>query len=516
MSSMAEVDSVPTAEVAPDPPAEAASPPAGGRSGRWRAWLPAVPPALLTLAVAGYRAGDRQLWEDEYATWHASTLGFADFQRLIGHVDLVLAPYYALMHGWIMLAGDSPLALRAPSVLAMAATAGLLVPLGRRLAGTRVGVVAGLLFAAVPTVSRYAQEARPYALAMLLSVASTLLLLRALDRPSWRRFAPYGVAVVLLGLAHLVALSILVAHGLLVRYTARTHERLMVWRWLGQVVVTVAVVGPFALSASGQSQAISWIRLDKPTVRAFPGQLFGSGTAALVVVGLALAGIYLTVRASGPQLSVLTAWALVPPVSTLLTFRLLHLFEYRYLLFTVAAWVLLAAIGVDAIGRGLLPRRRALAGVAGAALAVAGLGWASVPGQLVAREDPVVGYPAYRDAADLIRGQLRPGDAIAYGGQYFRVRRGMTYELRGRLRPRDVFLAESAERLGGYVARECAIPATCLAVDVRRIWLVNTTLSKNPYAELPPLMADLFRDRCTLVSTTHLPHLRVVLLEVQD
>jgi mannosyltransferase len=147
-------------------------------------WLTALVPAAVTLVVGGYRAGDRQLWEDEDATWHASTLGFSDFHRLIGHVDLALAPYYVFMHGWIVLFGDSPLALRAPSVLAMAASAGLLVPLGRRLAGPGVGMVAGLLFAAVPAVSRYAQEARPYALAMLLAVASTLLALRALDRPT--------------------------------------------------------------------------------------------------------------------------------------------------------------------------------------------------------------------------------------------------------------------------------------------------------------------------------------------
>src|SRR6185312_2573237 len=53
-----------------------------------------------------------------------------------------------------------------------------------RLAGARAGLVAGLVFALVPSVSRFAQEVRFYALATLVATLATLLLLRALDRPS--------------------------------------------------------------------------------------------------------------------------------------------------------------------------------------------------------------------------------------------------------------------------------------------------------------------------------------------
>jgi mannosyltransferase len=585
LDSLSDTHSSADADVAPSPVVRKV------RRWRWRGWMLGVPPALLTLVIGGFRAGDHQLWEDEYATWHASTLDYPEFSRLIGHVDFALSPYYTFMHGWVTMFGDSPLAMRAPSILAMALTAGLLVQLGRRFFGPRVGLIAGLLFAEIPSVSWFAQEARPYAIAMFLATLATLLLLRAIDRPTWPRWTLYGGVTILLGLAHIVALSIMVAHLLAISYTARTEERLRLWRWLAPVIATAAVVGPFTLTASAQAATNSWIKADRPTLRAFPGQLFGSGAVAAALVGLAIIGIYLLVHSTGPQLPVVTAWAILPPVLTFATYGFLHLFYFRYLLFTVAAWVLLAAAGIDAIGRAmanrlargrsagsglpgderpsppqpsppqpsppqpspaqpsppgpvllrpLLPRpfrlrpfllrRRATAdplargrlsgsrratglAVVVTTVALAGVGWLSVPGEVAARHDPVIGYPDYRQAARTIGSQLKPGDSIAFGGLYFRARRGMSYEMRAVVRPHDTFLYRSAERLGGYVAQECPAPAACLG-GTRRIWLVNTTASPDPFAELAPLVAAVLREQFTVTKTWTYQHLHLVLLTI--
>ena len=69
----------------------------------------------------------------------------------------------------------------------------------RRLANTRAGLLAGLAFALVPSVSRFAQEARSYALEVLVATLATLMLLRALDRPAVHRWAAYGACVAALG-----------------------------------------------------------------------------------------------------------------------------------------------------------------------------------------------------------------------------------------------------------------------------------------------------------------------------
>jgi mannosyltransferase len=65
------------------------------------------------------------------------------------------------MHLWVSLLGASDVMLRLPSVLAMAASAGLTARLGTRLASPRVGLLSGLLFAVLPTTSRYARRHVP-------------------------------------------------------------------------------------------------------------------------------------------------------------------------------------------------------------------------------------------------------------------------------------------------------------------------------------------------------------------
>ncbi|WP_375155160.1 glycosyltransferase family 39 protein, partial [Micromonospora sp. 4G55] len=151
-----------------------------------------VPPLLATLTVGLYGIGHAQPWRDELATWSAATRPLGDLLRLTGTVDAATGPYYLLMHGWVRLFGDTATALRLPSALAMAGAAGLTAVLGRWLLGTRVGLLAGLLFAVLPGTSRYAQEARPYALASLFAVLATLLLVAALRRPTWTRWAWYA------------------------------------------------------------------------------------------------------------------------------------------------------------------------------------------------------------------------------------------------------------------------------------------------------------------------------------
>ncbi|MEV0428340.1 glycosyltransferase family 39 protein [Micromonospora sp. NPDC050495] len=177
-------------------------------------------PGLGTLAVTLAGVGRAQLWRDELATWSAATRPVRDLVRLAGTIDAATGPYYLFMHAWTALAGTSPTALRLPSALAMAGAAALTARLGARLVGDRAGLLAGLLFAVLPGTSRYGQEARPYAAATLLAVLATLLLVEALRRPGWRWFTGYALAVAALGLTHLIALTLLAAHGLVVLLAA--------------------------------------------------------------------------------------------------------------------------------------------------------------------------------------------------------------------------------------------------------------------------------------------------------
>jgi mannosyltransferase len=182
-------------------------------------------PTLLALLVGAWGLGGASLWTDELATWSAVTRTTPQLWRLLGHVDAVAAPYYLAMHGWVMIAGDSTVALRLPSLLAGTATAGLLALLGRELRSPRAGLLAGVVYALLPGATRMAQEARVYALVACAVTLATLLLVRALQRPTARRWAVYAGALLVVGLLHVLALTLVVAHALTVAELWRRGRR---------------------------------------------------------------------------------------------------------------------------------------------------------------------------------------------------------------------------------------------------------------------------------------------------
>src|SRR6266699_2524414 len=191
----------------------AARPGSGGtsrsrRGARWPlGWLVVVVPALAELLVGGYRIGSPSLWRDEAATISGSQRPVSAIAAMVQHEDAVHGPYYLLMHLVIAAGGISATALRLPSLIAMCLAVGLTAALGRRLAEASgmaapqaAGLLAGLALTAVPLTTRYAQEARPYALTTLFAVLATYLLVRAVASPRWPWWVLYAAALLLTGL----------------------------------------------------------------------------------------------------------------------------------------------------------------------------------------------------------------------------------------------------------------------------------------------------------------------------
>ena len=65
-------------------------------------------------------------------------------------------------------------------------------------------------------MSRYAQEARPYAFATFFAALATLMFLRAMERPNWSRWAIYAVVLGAAGAANLVALVVASGHLIII------------------------------------------------------------------------------------------------------------------------------------------------------------------------------------------------------------------------------------------------------------------------------------------------------------
>ncbi|MFP3988501.1 glycosyltransferase family 39 protein [Streptomyces sp. E11-3] len=453
---------------------------AGGSAStnRASALLVFVLPALATLACVLPGIGDRQLWRDEHATWWASTLSFGDLGRLIEQIDVVFTPYYALMHLWIMVAGDSPTALRLPGAVAMAVSAGLVGLIGRRMFAVRTGLLAGLLFAVVPTVTRYGQEARPYAFATLFALLATLLLLRALDKPSLKGWTLYALAIAGAGFGHLVAMSVLAGHLGLVVLEKRRGDRIVHYAFAGAALLGVSITLPMIAQGSGQSGQIAWNVTTNEDLVAYPEELFGSLVTGGVVMGLGLAGLLVARRYA----LLLAAWAILPPALTFLTANQLHLFLPRYLLFTLPAWALLTSALVTRLAGRLVPGTPRGAGAQAfggllVAAAAAAYTFVALPAIDLAKKD-LDDEPDFAAAARTLAQGQRPGDGMIFNGGLSE-RRAMAYELRDRAAPKDVLMQWTPQQNGSYGASECKRPANCLA-DADRLWLVSTVRDKKP------------------------------------
>ncbi|MFG1676479.1 glycosyltransferase family 39 protein [Micromonospora sp. NPDC049282] len=500
----------------------------------WPVW---AVPGLLTLALTLVGLGHAQLWRDELATWSAATRPLPDLGRLTRTIDAATGPYYLLMHGWTTLAGTSPTALRLPSALAMAAAAALTARLGARLVGDRAGLLAGLLFAVLPATSRYGQEARPYALATLLAVLATLLLVEALSRPSRRRWAGYAIAVAALGLLHLIALTLLAAHAVAVLLTAARGPaaagpdssdpgRRVLARWLLALVPAVVLVTPLALVARGQrGRQLDWVDPARlPDLAALPGGLAQSGVVGGFLLGLAALGAArLGRRALLPGAAVLLPVLLLFAAGTVVP-----LWVTRYLVFTVPFACLLA--GAALAGATPTGNRPATAGPPetdpagtgpagtrlGAALAVVALaGLLGLPDQAALRrthEWPRSAPVDYAGAAGIIGAGERPGDAIVYSPRdgWLFPDLGLAYHLGSRL-PRDVLVVRDQRAHASLWATECANPARCLA-GVDRVWLVVTGRRTDPLAAVPGAKGEALRDGFTVRQVWPRPGLTVALL----
>ncbi|MFF0742193.1 glycosyltransferase family 39 protein [Streptomyces sp. NPDC004111] len=473
-------------------------------------------PAAVALAFTLHGIGDRQLWQDEHATWWSATLPLADLGTLLRGVDVVFAPFYVAMHGWTALLGTSETVLRLPAALATAAAAGLLGLLGRRLFDLRTGLLAGLVFAVLPTVTRFGQEARPYAFAVAAVLLSTLLLVRVLERPSVKGWALYAASLPLVGWSHLVSLSVLAAHLCAVLAARRAGDRTAAWGFCGSVLVGVSFVLPMAARGSGQSGQISW---NNPTLRTFldfPHDVVGSWPTAVPLLVLGAVGIAVAGR---PRL-MLAVWALLPPLLTFATADLLRLFYYRYLLFTLPAWVLLAAVAVcRPAGFGPDRARRPLVVWLGwllAAAAATAVLWLSLPAMATARQagKDVAWEPDYRSAARLIERQQRAGDAVVYGGATSGtiVRRGLAYELRDAAhRPADVLVSVTAREAGSFAPVEGLAPRPALSGH-DRVWVLTSPASDDPYTGLTPATVSALRSRYEPAATHRLKNVTVTLL----
>ncbi|MFC4065253.1 glycosyltransferase family 39 protein [Actinoplanes subglobosus] len=434
-----------------------------------RRFIPLVP-GLLMLVVALVGAGRPVLSWDEVTSAEVASRSVPQILDLIPNLDAVFGPYYLFLHFWTAIAGTSEVALRLPSILAMAGAVALAAELGRRLFTPATGLVAGLLLCLVPNTSRYAAEARPYAFACLFAALALLLLVRAVQKGGRLPWIWYGVSVLFLGLAHLIALTTLAAHAAYLAVNGRRHLR----RWALTAGVAVLPVLPFAyLGATQEDTQLHWVKpITLARIRDMPGDITGSPEVAWLLIGLAV----LAVWRPGRRLLPIVVYAVVPLGAVAVVSALVSpMWVARYLLVVLAPLALLAAVSLLG-GRDERPRYTIARVVAVLLL----IGFAAVPGERAVRRPTAKNGPDYRTIAQIIGSDTRPGDIVVYPARNRAIRAGTGYYLRRQpAAPADVLVEVPSAQTGWLIATEYQ-DAVSRVAGAPRIWLATADRRDDP------------------------------------
>lgn len=488
--------------------------PARDRRSFFRVLILLLAPAAMAALGSWGLARRGAYGDDESATSWAVQLPLHDLFHLLGHVDAVHGLYYLAMHAWVVV-GRGPVALRLPSVLAAVATAGVVTALGRRLASSTVGVVAGLLYAISPFVTFYAQTARSYATVSLLVTIATLQLVRALDAETnradqagllTRRWVTYGVLIAAAGWLNEMALLALAAHAvtlLVTGYSRRTRLH-----WLAAAALGTAAVGPlFAISAR-QNSVVSWII--RPSAHAVIGlarDLFSRNAVALLLSLLCVVVAIIPSRdhsAGGRVGSVSARWRnrgpvslgsvalplLIVPPALLISESLIAkpLYVPRYVLYSVIGGVLMVAKGAERIGRAVRSRLRGSPAAIPALAIVLIIAVVQIPIARLIR-NPDSRERNFKPAATELARRGQPGDGVLFFGSFYRlVELGYPEDFRT---VHDITVEQTPRASGTYRGVDAPYAvAKALILSYQRIW----TIGRQPSSTMPALIDTQERD----------------------
>jgi 4-amino-4-deoxy-L-arabinose transferase-like glycosyltransferase len=402
-----------------------------------------------------YHLGSRSLWGDEAFSITLARKPFGEFWHVVTTSQANMSLYYVLLRGWVEL-GDGEAVVRLLSVLAGVVAVAVLYAAAERLFGQWVASLAALLLAVNAFFLRYAQEARSYAVVLLLTTLATLLFLRLEER------GDLGIAYVAVGAlalyAHFFAAFVLAGH-LLALAIARRPLRTQVLR-LAAIGVLAVPLAVFALFRDeGQ---VSHLVRPTPTYVVDTLQDLAGGTRPLLVLyaaALVVAAVSLLPRLDWPMV-VAATWAATPVVGALVVSIGKPLFAPRFLIVALPGIVLLVAVGLTRLP---LP---VTAGAFGLLLALSSVHAARTLGH--PQED-------FRAATAFVLANARSGDAVAF----YRTSRRIPFEYYadGRALPRSLLPTSPYGRfdlVADYRHTDLAQPelAAIAATAARdRVWL---------------------------------------------
>lgn len=338
------------------------------------AWL-----SVSILTAAGFAARlycltCKPFWFDETFSVEVARVTWGNFLHLLWWREANMSLYYVLLRIWLHL-GQNPFFIRSLSVVVATATIPAVYWLGSLLYNRRVALIATALMTFNAYSVRYAQEARSYALFLLLTTLSSCFLIQFLRDTRGARIG-YIIVSILAVYSHLYALLLLVAQFLAVRKAEMTEplsaeQGQVSWRTLqpelrrSWIIISIAIAPLLVFVAKTGAGPIRWIH--RPGLRdlwAFFEHLAGSDSWPLpILYGLAIIvagfGVGKAIRGRAQtwdfwRCQFLLVWLLFPIVLTVVLSFARPVFLGRYLIFCLPALLILVAAAIERFLRGWL------------------------------------------------------------------------------------------------------------------------------------------------------------------
>jgi len=324
----------------------------------WAHWLTLVLLAVGTTTLRFLHLVSKPYWFDECFSVEVARIGWRDFLRLLWWREANMSLYYVLLRMWLHF-GKSESFIRSLSVVIAVATLPAIYWLARLLYDRRVALIAAALFSFNAYSVRYAQEARSYALFLLLATLSSGFLIAFLREPVQRNWLGYVFFSTLAVYAHFYALLLIVVHWIALRWLVTDESGTVVRMQFRRawMVISVAVLPLLVFVAKTGAGPIRWIqRPGIRDVREFYEHLAGGGNWFLLAI-CGVAGIAAVVPAWKKlltrdqdwetwRLRFLLIWLFFPVALTVLLSFARPVFLGRYMIFCLPALLILVAAGL--------------------------------------------------------------------------------------------------------------------------------------------------------------------------
>lgn len=177
----------------------------------------------VSVAVRVFCLACKPFWFDECFSVELARISWHNFLRLLWWREANMSLYYLLLRIWLHF-GQSPSFVRGLSVLFSVATLPAIYWLARSLYDRKVALISASLFAFNAYSLRYAQEARSYALFLLLATLSSASLIAFLRTPWPRTRLGYVATSIFAAYAHFYALLLMAAQWLALRFAVLSFD----------------------------------------------------------------------------------------------------------------------------------------------------------------------------------------------------------------------------------------------------------------------------------------------------